>query len=486
MRLIEAMRHKLRSFLQIENVQSNTITLQNLTDFETASYLNIVWSWGDKQALDQIYKQLMTEHGTRNFWSVTPTLGIVKRHTGIPGVMVKTLADIVVSDMNDIKVDERAIEWQDICKTLDMEELITDAIKDTLIVGDGAWKITIDTNISQYPMLEFVSGENVEYTRTRGKITEVIFKTLVTHNHKRYVLEETYGNGYINTSLYDGDNDVPLETVPAYAGLSPKVTTPTPFMMAIPMMFFKSSRYKGRGRSVYTGKTDSFDSLDETWSQWLDALRKGRSKEYIPKSLLPTDYSTGEILKPNEFDNTFIGIESAMGEGDKDKIIVTQPAIPHESYLSTYVTALDLCLQGVVSPSTLGIDTKKLDNAEAQREKEKTTLYTRNKIVSTIQKVLPEVIDAMFKTYDTLNNRDVKDTKSEVTFGEYANPSFESQVETVSKAKTSGVMSTEAAVDELYGDSKDNEWKALEVQRLKEEAGVTLMEEPKVAEVPTE
>ena len=56
------------------------------------------------------------------------------------------------------------------------------------------------------------------------------------------------------------------------------------------------------------------------------------------------------------------------------------------------MTALDLCLQGIISPSTLGIDVKKLDNAEAQREKEKATLYTRNAIVEALQEELPEVI----------------------------------------------------------------------------------------------
>ena len=44
-------------------------------------------------------------------------------------------------------------------------------------------------------------------------------------------------------------------------------------------------------------------------------------------------------------------------------------------------------------------------------------------------------------------------------FGEYANPSFESQVETISKAKSGGIMSVEASVEELYGDTKDEEWK---------------------------
>ena len=65
-----------------------------------------------------------------------------------------------------------------------------------------------------------------------------------------------------------------------------------------------------------------------------------------------------------------------------------------------------------------------------------------------------------------------------VTFGEYANPSFESQVETVSKAKQGGIMSVEASVDELYGDTKDDEWKQEEVARLKAEQGISDMEEP--------
>jgi len=67
----------------------------------------------------------------------------------------------------------------------------------------------------------------------------------------------------------------------------------------------------------------------------------------------------------------------------------------------------------------------------------------------------------------------------EVAFGEYANPSFEAVVETVSKARPgSPVMSIEAAVEEMYGDSKDKEWKDEEVRRLKEQQGVTELEEP--------
>ena len=139
-----------------------------------------------------------------------------------------------------------------------------------------------------------------------------------------------------------------------------------------------------------------------------------------------------------------------------------------------------MCLQGLISPSTLGIDTKKLDNAEAQREKEKTTLYTRQTIIYALQYCIEGLVDKVFKVMNTMQNTPLEDTEAEVSFGEYANPSFESQIETVGKAKTQGVMSIESIVEELYGDSKTDDWKNEEVKRIKNEQGITEMEEPSI------
>ena len=482
MRLIEAMKHKIRTFLEIDNMQQNAIYLQNLTDFDTECYKNRVWNWGDKDAIEQLYKQLNSVGGLE-FWRATSVMGIVKRHTGLPGMIVRIITDIVIRDLNEIEVeDKRKFEWDEMNKKIIIEDVIEEAVKETLIVGDGAFKININTDISPYPLLEYVSGENVDYEYQYGQIREVIFKTVKNYNHKKYLLEEIYGYGYIRTKLYDGDNEVPLNTIPGLIA-EPEIVFDKSFCMAVPMIISKSNRFKGRGDSIYHGKHDSFDSLDEAWSQWVDALRKGRSKQYIPENILPRDPFTGELMKSNDFDNTFIALQGSMKEGAQDKIDLIQPNIPHESYLATYITALDLCLQGVLSPSTLGIDTKKLDNADAQREKEKTTLYTRNKVVEALQKTIPQVVNNIFKAYDTLNKKtELQDIEVNVPFGEYANPSFESQVETVGKAKQLGIMSTEAAVEELYGDTKDEDWKKEEVERIKSELGIAEMEEPTVTD----
>ena len=213
----------------------------------------------------------------------------------------------------------------------------------------------------------------------------------------------------------------------------------------------------------------------------MDALRSGRARTYIPDCLVPKNPKTGEMLRPNPFDNRFFAGDSDMSEHGENKVQTEQPAIPHDSYLASYVTALDLCLQGIISPSTLGIDVKKLDNAEAQREKEKTTLYTRDAIIEALQTTLPELISACLNCCQVLAKQPVEEVKVDIPFGEYANPSFESQVETLAKARPGvPMMSIEAQVEELYGDSKDEQWKAEEVKRLKAEQGVAEIEEPGV------
>ena len=479
--MADRLRRGMRSFLQIEPAQRNTVQITEHLDFNTNAAKNRIWYRGNADELSQMYKNLPGEGNRTRFWAVVPTVGreIEKNHTGIPGIIVDTLTAIVIADMNDIEVDGKYQSiWDDIAEDNQFDKLVEEAVSETLVVGDGAFRISFMPELSEFPLLEFVPGDNVEYRYNRNRLSEIIFYTEYLHNSQKYVLEETYGRGYIISKLLREGKEVPLNYIPETQGLSPEIKWVDNFMMAVPFKVFKSSRYKNRGGSIFDKKTDNFDNLDECWSQWMDALRKARSKEYIPEDMLPRNPDTGEVLRPNSFDNAYIKRDSPMTEGESPKIDLIQPAIPTESYLGTYTTALDLCLQGLISPSTLGIDMKKLDNAEAQREKEKATLYTRNKIVDALQYTIPQLVDVTLKAYATWNKQKVEDVNADIPFGEYANPSFESQVETVSKARNGQIMSIEASVEELYGDSRDDEWKAEEIARLKAEQGIVEMEEP--------
>lgn len=477
MAIKDTIRKKLVKFLRIHEWNDTGFDINRLLTYDANAAKNIIWYNGDSYELTQLFSNIRSENNS--FWGAKETSGleIRKIHTGIPKLLVNTLTNITCSDLNSIEFEEKDEQelWEKIEKENSFMKTLKAATRDVLKVGDGAFKISFCQEVSTLPIIEFYSGENVDYTYRRGRIVEVKFYNKYEKKGVKYVLEETYGYGYITYNLYKDGEPVDINLIPESAGLV-NVGFDKNIMLAVPYMIFESGTYKGRGQSIFDGKNDAFDALDEVLSQWMDAIRCGRVKTYIPKSLIPRDASSGFLLTPNSFDNKFIKIEDNMTEGADNKIVTEQPNIQVAAYETTYITNLDLALQGLISPSTLGIDVKKLDNAESQREKEKATLYTRAIIIDTLEKVIKDLIQVTFDSYNIQYNKPIKEIEFTFSFGEYANPSFEAVIETMSNPNTP--MSIEAKVEEIWGDSKDKEWKEEEVKRIKYQQGILTVDEP--------
>jgi len=479
-------RNMLMKMLRVNPAPENQIITINEPFSHRANVLrNRLWYRGDPSELDQFYKQAKNDAVSKSrFWAAVPSadLSIRKIHSGLPAMIADRLSDIVIADMDGIELTNEAQTdlWEEIAEDNAFAELLGESITDALVAGDGAFKITIDTSITQYPIIEFYSGDQVEYKLARGRLQEVYFYTDYCYKDQDYRLSETFGKGHIKYVLTDAQGkQVPLTALPETSELA-DTTYDGDWIMAVPLMFFKSPKWRGRGKSIFDSKSDSFDALDEVISQWVDAIRSGRVQKYIPEDLIPRNPDNGQTMRPNPFDNQFIKVGSTLAEDAKSQINMIQPQILYEAFVESYASALDMCLQGIVSPATLGIDLKKTDNAEAQREKEKATLYTRGKIIDRLNEVVPEVVATALKVYDTLKSRRAGEYEPSIKFGEYASPSFDAVVETVGKAKTLGIMSLERVVEELYGDTWTTEEKAEEVERLKAEQSVGETEPPAV------
>lgn len=477
-KLMDKVRSGMQSFLEIQDPIVRSYHVWGDIDFAGNAIKNRLWYRGQATELEEFWKQVPGMANRGRFWAAVPTVGrdIEKLHVGVPKMVVDMLADIVVGDLQEVSIDggEVAEAWDEIAEENDFLHLVHEAVVTALYIGDGAFRIALDTELSSLPIVEFIAGDRCEFKYRHGRLEKVRFRTV----RKGYELLEEYSKGRIeNWCKVEGEKRKPSEMG---LDIPDEIAWDGDFMMAVPLRFFPSALYEGRGGSIFDSKDGAFDALDEAWSQWMDALRKARTKEYVPEALIPRDPSTGAPIMPNAFDNAYIRVDGTMAEGVQNRVEVVQPEIRHEGYLQTYANALDLCLMGIISPSTLGIDMKKLDNAEAQREKEKATLYTRNKLVDVLQKVLPRLIAACVATWQTSAGMPVSEIHPTVEFGEYANPSFESMVETVGKARVQGIMSTEAVVEELYGDTRSDEWKAAEVKRLKAEHGIAEVEAPTV------
>ena len=473
-------------YLNVQPALTNPITIQEAYTYETNVIRNKLWYRGEPYELDQFFKNISSDPVNKaRFWSAVPSedLSIRKIHSGLPAMIADKLSDIVVADLDSIEVtgENDNTLWEEIRKDNKFDDMLGDIIATTLVSGDGAFKLSIDTEISKYPIIEFFDGDKVEYITQRGRLKEIKFYTFYTKNNRQYKLSETYGKGYINYNLYDSNgNEVSLNTLDETRELA-DVTYKDDFIMGVPLMFFKSPKFEGRGKSIFDNKSDAFDALDEVISQWIDAIRDGRVQKYIPEDLVPKDIN-GNLMKPNPFDNRFLKVGSSLAEDAKNEIDMKQANINYEAYVESYSNAIDMCLQGIISPSTLGIDLKKTDNAEAQREKEKTTLYTRGKLVDILTEVIPELVNIILKTNDVLNKKNTREYEVSIGFGEYASPSFDAVVETVGKAKTYGVMSIEQCIEEMYGDTWTDEDKEEEIKRIKEQNGYLVAEEPKTVD----
>lgn len=595
----ERMRDMVRNWLRIEPAAEQSATIRETVGYAANCMRNRVWYRGDAGEIEQLFRALDGGSylgGTARFWAKAPSNGEVRKaHSGLPAILVDTLAYLVKSDLNDVEFEEAphtpagvaggradrsqmdlhtpagsavgmsdpgggtaaedvladgsgeteaglrwgdsirealdaaaiaarsggraatgtaraartADTWAEIAADCRWTDVVGEAVSGVLTVGDGAFKISIDEDVSPYPLLEFWPGDRVEYLRRHGRIVGVVFKTVLPAGgggragaggsgggvygggspagglsgarSVDYELHEIYEPGSIRYELWRDGRQVPLSALPELAEYRP-VTYDEKFPLAVPLCVFHSQKYPGRGRSIFDGKTDAFDAHDEVISQWIDAVRHGRVKNYIPEDMIPRDPATGELKHVDSFGTNFIQVASSHAEGAAGalRIETVQPEIRYDAFVKSYAATLNLCLQGIVSPATLGIDVGRMSSAEAQREKKDITGMTRNAITDALEKALPQVVRSMLMAYDLLQGRAAGQYEPKVTFGEYGAPDFDSRVQTVASAATAGVMSVEAVVDELWGASKDAEWKAAEVRRILAERGIEQAEEPGV------
>ena len=242
-RLSENVKRGIRSWLNVQEASPTHILINEPLDYEANAIKNRIWYRGDSEELQQLYSQIDTGVDKYKFWACKSTPGqeIRKIHTGLPALVVDTLAGITLADLDiQIEKDREAQElWEQIDKDNKFRKKLEKAVKETLYIGDGAFKISFDTGLSQYPIIEFYPGDRIELITERGRIKEIVFKTAYKHNRQDYVLYEYYGYGTITYELYRGDTQVSLQSIPQSSNLvDVAFGTGKPedkYMMAVPI-----------------------------------------------------------------------------------------------------------------------------------------------------------------------------------------------------------------------------------------------------------
>ena len=169
-------------YLNVQPASQSSINIQEAYTYETNLIRNKLWYRGEAYELKQFFKNISSDPVNKaRFWSAVPSenLSIRKIHSGLPAMIVDRLSDIIVADIDSIELENEEDNniWEEIRKDNKFDEMIGDVISKVLVSGDGAFKISIDNEVSEYPILEFFDGSMVEYETNRGRLKEIKFIT---------------------------------------------------------------------------------------------------------------------------------------------------------------------------------------------------------------------------------------------------------------------------------------------------------------------
>lgn len=447
------------------------------------------------------YEPFYMRNKKNYFWAISSTEAQIKRtHSGQPRNIVDTLVNIMPFPL--ISAGENTKNLQAVVRESGLEQLYKDEqLPLTLVEGWGCWKINWDKDVSDYPSVEYASAENVDFIYKSGKIIGIVFKNYYTSDKKRYLLLETRSIEWKpNSSVAEGsegervlvitnelyelpmnmaatDDDTPLKkvdlkTVPELESVEERIEIgPFDKLFAVPCVLLgNTSRQWGYGRSIFTGKIDLFDDLDQALSQSSNAVRLSTPIEYIDEEYLDRD-KNGLPKKPQAYDRKYVmmkGQKNGDGLSTGQPVQVTQPSVEFSRYSDHAVQILLQILNGILSPATLGIDIAKKDNAAAQREKEKVTIFTRNALINGEERILRSLMEQMLMAKEFMDTGAVSVHAYDISvkFNEFADDSFENKLEALGKAYDMEEISTDMYLNKLYGDTLSEEERAAEKEFL--------------------
>ena len=448
------------------------------------------------------YEPFYMRNKKNYFWAISSTEAQIKRtHSGQPRNIVDTLVNIMPFPL--ISAGEDTNKLQAVVRESGLEQVYKDEqLPLTLVEGWGCWKINWDKDVSDYPSVEYVSAENVDFIYKNGKIIGIVFKNYYTSDKKRYLLLETRSIEWkpnsadaaegsegervlvITNELYElpmnmtaTDDDTPLKkvdlkTVPELESVEERIEIgPFDKLFAVPCVLLgNTSRQWGYGRSIFTGKIDLFDDLDQALSQSSNAVRLSTPIEYIDEEYLERD-KNGLPKKPKAYDRKYVmmkGQKNGDGVSTGQPVQITQPSVEFSRYSDHAVQILLQILNGILSPATLGIDIAKKDNAAAQREKEKVTIFTRNALINGEERILRSLMEQMLMAKEFMDTGAVSVHSYDISvkFNEFADDSFENKLEALGKAYDMEEISTDMYLNKLYGDTLSAEERAAEKEFL--------------------
>lgn len=500
-----------------------TVNLMSDKTYSARLLENFVWYSASIPLLRNFYyKNGITQNVFGNddsnfFWRKAPEK-IRKVHSKLPAIITDRMVDLITgsgitfefeiynedNSINEEETEKAQRIIKEIYKENKIQSLISNAVSAESWGGGVAFKICFDSDLSKLPILEVEDARNFELVTKRNRTVAIIFKRWYEKGSKqkpiKYLLHETYttneyGKAMITNELFKIESDklkpVELTAIEETAEYKPKEVFETVNGM---LAFYKPNRFPNKeflgtpyGESDYAGCYSLFDSADEILSTALEETRKNKTKYFIPNSLIPKNIH-GQDLEFNDFEYNYVKIDD-KDDINQNEIITHSPDLKVKQYIEEWKEVLITILNSVgLSPLTIGVTGLESINASenSQKEREKVSLRTRNNKIKLWTEFLENLTFKVLAAYREMRSRgiihpglsdvliDESNCSAKVSFGDYISTSFEERLSTYGDALLKGSISIEEMVEQIYRDTKTEEQKKNEIDRIKMEKGMSL------------
>ena len=456
---------------------------------------NNKWQSGVVEELEYFYKitypKLIGYNATpviSYFWhKVTPKT--IRVHSGIPALISKTMVSLIAAPGINYEVEEDELNTERLYQILQdnnfEDKLFPDGVIYESYGGFFGFKISQDDTITEFPIIEIVTPENMEALMERGRIVGYVFKhhkmegdneieiheiyrmvdketTEINYKKYKYKQAELLEVGFTNEELEEYQDIIINVPLPAVLKNN-TATNPQ----------FKGAPY---GISDYTNSQSIFNSLDEVLSQMMTAIRFARPKRFISEDLL-LNTVTGRKAQFDDFDTDYELVQTDPDQ-QTEQYKQFDAQIDIEMYKESYRALVQQALNNAgLSPSSVGLTGLEAlaSSADSQREREKTTLRTREMKLKLWREALSDLFVKVLQFDDVVNKgQTAGEYTIKISFNDYSIPSFEQRIETATKALNGGLVDVKHAVSMLFLDDLTEEEIDIMVQSIKVENGIPI------------
>lgn len=425
-----------------------------------------------------------------------------EEYFGIIPMICESIAKMVCGsgyEFDDATAPEDKARLREILADNDFDtSTLKASIIETIGLGDAAWHVHFDPEVSDYPIIELIPPERLILKKKGNRITEYTIKQQIILNDEPqpYELHITYSkrrkkladgrykdDGILQRfRIWDGskylDRATELKkTVFEEYGIQERTVLP---LVDFPVVYLPNTLNNSHGTGIDNnarpygivfGLESVSSALDEILSNCVDTVRKSFPFLLIDQQMIPSDIlGDKDTLTFSTRRHAFV-LPRNVAEPEK-LIQQIQAKLNTTEFVESAKFQINIALNKAgINAATLGLQLSGHVEAEAtQNAKERNSIRTRNTLAADYERYLSKLF-AVVLQYDDYINGNIIATDSvtgeeaivaeehsgiKVAFRKYIVDTPEEVSEVLARKVQANIMSTFAAVRELHPDWDDD------------------------------